>query len=70
MSATSCPPSRRVTYSGGKTLVIKSLSTAVLAEDFELAFMTTVLPPERLAATTPRVRSMGKLKGLMTRVTP
>ena len=38
--------------------------------DLELALITAVLPPAILAARTPRDKSIGKLKGLIIRVTP
>ena len=42
----------------------------VEAADLELVFITAVLPPAMLAARTPRVSRIGKLKGLMIRLTP
>ena len=70
MSATSCPPSITVTYSGGKVSAMSFISAFVLAADFELVFNTAVLPPEMLAASTPSVRRIGKLNGEMMSETP
>ena len=60
----------RVTYSGGNTSAKNFLSAAVEAADLLLDLMTTVFPPAIAAATTPMVRRMGKLNGLMTSETP
>ena len=70
MSATSCPPSTTVIYSGGKVSATSFLIISVHAGDFELVLMTAVFPPEMLAARTPKLKSRGKLNGLMIRVTP
>ena len=51
----------KVTYSDGKTEAINSCNTAVQAGDLELALMTAVLPPARLAVRAARESRMGKL---------
>ena len=70
MSATSWPPSITVTNSSGKVAEIISFRARVLAADLELVLSTAVLPPEMLAARTPKVSRMGKLKGEMISDTP
>ena len=70
MSATSWPPSMTVTYFSGNVSEMSFLSARVHEADFELVFITAVLPPLILAARTPSVRRTGKLNGLMIRDTP